>query len=97
MAANSMNQDEGNAVEILELSRQLRPLLAAHCDRVQSGALADLVAIWLCGYRVKNIAPAGAQSQLLALRSELFAKFSDLVMRLAVINDQILAQGNHEN
>ena len=67
----------------LELVEKIRPLLAGHPPQVQSGALADLVAMWLAGHQYRNNLDL---LDVVELRKVLFARWSKTMWELVPIN-----------
>ena len=66
---------------ISALVTAMRPLLAGHSPGVQSGALADCLALWLAGHHV-----AGDEAATRTLRADLLAKHCSLVSDLVPLN-----------
>lgn len=70
---------------IVDLVKQIRPLLAARPAPVQGGALADLLAMWLAGHVVRG--DPGATD---ALRDELLKAHIAGVRDLVIVNAKII-------
>jgi hypothetical protein len=71
-----------------ELCRKIAPLLADNDPAVQSGALADLTAMWIAGFFVADNVAATEQ-----LRQTLLREHIKLVRHLIPINEQMLLAG----
>jgi len=70
-----------HAEQILELTKQIKPLLAGKPAVVQSGALADLIAMWLAGHWIP-----GCPDETEQIRRDLFERYCELVIDLVEVN-----------
>jgi hypothetical protein len=59
----------------------MRPILAGHSPGVQSGALADCLALWLAGHQIP-----GDEDATRELRAGLLAEYCSLVRALVPLN-----------
>jgi len=71
--------------EIYWLVEKIKPLLAHREPVVQSGALAELLSMWLAGFHIIGDVEATGR-----LRAELLANHSELVRELTVVNAEKL-------
>jgi hypothetical protein len=94
MSDEIMSEAEAEAVmaniakskEILSLSDSLQPVFAGRAPEVVSAVLADLLAIWMRGYRPE------AGDDLAALRRELFEGWSEMFWDLVSVEDILAAR-----
>lgn len=75
--------DKAYAQQVEQLCKAIAPLLAGRPPEVQSAALADLTATWLCGHVLEDPEPGEVRQ----LRAELMANFNRLVGEIARLND----------
>jgi len=71
--------------EIYGLVEKIKPLLAHRDPLVQSGVLAELLSMWLCGFHVIGDVEATGR-----IRGELLTNHCELVRELTVVNGEML-------
>lgn len=76
-----MKTPDAMALEVDRLVERIRPILAGHPPDVQSGVLADLLAIWLAGH-------VGSHAE--KVRKKLLADHLKLVRKLVPPNEKIM-------
>lgn len=79
---------DGTETEIVELVLRIRPLLAGCASRVQGGALADLLAIWLAGHIVPD-----NKRETDRLREEILRLHIRIVRKLVPVNARAIHGG----
>lgn len=78
MIEHLQQMNEQQTEQAMELSEQIRPLLAGKGAWVQGSALADLVSIWLAGMYALGATPA----EQMETRVAIFSEWCGLVLRL---------------
>lgn len=75
--------------EAIELSKQIRPLLAGRDPTVQSAALADLVSLFMAGMFASDAKGAVSERETRKMRETMFQLFCKTVWRLVPVNEEV--------
>jgi hypothetical protein len=77
------------AATVAKLVREISAILTGHPPEVQSGALADLTAMWLGGMQDLE---RGESSEIFELRESLFVIWCDTVRKLVPVNAAMIRE-----